>query len=601
VIKASDYIAQSLYKLGARHVFMVTGGGAMHLNDSFVRAAPFKVTFNHHEQASAIAAEGLYRASGSIGVVNVTTGPGGLNALTGVMGQWTDSIPAIYVSGQVKYETTVASCREIGLRQLGDQEVDIITIVRPLCKYAVSITDPNAIRREIEKAFHIATTGRMGPVWIDVPMNVQGARVDEAGLDGFVPQAAPSPVFDATEIAQLLLKAERPAIVAGHGIRLSSSVAAARELVDALHVPVLATFNGFDLVENDHPCYCGRIGTVGTRGGNFTLQNADLVLELGTRNNIRQTSYGWGNFAHRARTIVVDVDAPELTKPTFHPSVGVHADLAAFLPALLGAVRSEISSRPASCKDHTQWLAWARERSRKYPTVGPTNYAVKPRIDPYAFFERFTTVLPADAILVAGNGTACVVLFQAGVAKHGQRVFWNSGCAAMGFDLPAALGAAVGTGRTVWCLAGDGSLQMNIQELATVAANSLPIKLVYLNNGGYASIRQTQQSYFGSHYGCGAGNGLAFPDMEKLALAYGIPYARSAQIGDIGRDQTQVQSIHGPVIWEILLTVDYSFEPKLSSEKLPDGRMVSKPLEDMFPFLSRDEFNSNMILKEESP
>jgi acetolactate synthase-1/2/3 large subunit len=597
MIKISDYIARRLHELGCRHVFMVTGGAAMHLNDSFARASsPYQVVFCHHEQACAIAAEGLYRAAGKIGVVNATSGPGGLNTLTGVMGQWTDSIPAIYVSGQVKHGTTLDCCRDLALRQLGDQEVDIIPIVSSLTKYAVSIKDPGAVRYELEKAFHLATVGRMGPVWLDIPMDVQGAMVDETTLPAFLPPVEVPNPCDVSAVVELLRASRRPVVVAGHGIRLARQVETLQSVLGMLRIPALATFGGFDLVANDHPCYAGRIGTLGTRGGNFSLQNADLVLLLGTRNNVRQVSYNWENFAHRATTIAVDVDSAELQKPTFRPTHAVHSDLADFLPRLQAALASE-----RTLGDYSDWLRWAKERTARYPAVRPEHRVVAERIQPYPFFEQFTRQLPDDAVVVAGNGTACVVLFQAGVVRAGQRYFWNSGCASMGYDLPAAVGAALGVKRDVWCLAGDGSLQMNLQELATLSHNRLPVKLLVLNNGGYVSIRQTQTNFFGAHYGCGNTSGLSFPDLERLAAAYDLPYLCSSRLEEVEAHQRRAAAIAGPVVWEVRLTLDYTFEPKLSSMRLPDGRMVSKPLEDMTPFLERDEFLSNMLVPVDEP
>ncbi len=592
MIKVSDYIARRLHELGCRHVFMVTGGGAMHLNDSFARASsPYEVLFGHHEQACAIAAEGLFRATGKIGIVNVTTGPGGLNTLTGVMGQWTDSIPAIYVSGQVKQSTTIGCCRDVPLRQLGDQEVDIIPIVSPLTKYAVSVTDPAAVRHELEKAFHLANTGRMGPVWLDIPMDVQGAMVEESTLAAYTPAVEPSSECDVHLVVERIRASRRPVIVVGHGIRLAQQMDTLHRVLALLPIPTLTTFGGFDLISNAHSCYAGRIGTLGTRGGNFSLQNADLVLLLGTRNNVRQVSYNWENFAHRATTIAVDIDAAELNKPTFRPSHPVCADLAEFLPRLQAALEADTQLR-----DYSDWLRWAKDRTARYPAVRPEQLSPAERIPPYAFVEQFTRQLPDDAVVVAGNGTACVALFQAGVVRAGQRYFWNSGCASMGFDLPAAIGAAQGMKRDVWCLAGDGSLQMNLQELATLAHNRLPVKLIVLNNGGYASIRQTQANFFGAQYGCGTTSGLGFPNLERLAAVYELPYVCSTQLQEVERHQCQVSATVGPVVWEVRLTLDYSFEPKLSSRRLPDGRMVSMPLEDMAPFLERDEFLSNMLV-----
>jgi acetolactate synthase-1/2/3 large subunit len=512
------------------------------------------------------------------------------------MGQWTDSIPAIYVSGQVKHGTTLDCCRDLALRQLGDQEVDIIPIVSSLTKYAVSIKDPGAVRYELEKAFHLATVGRMGPVWLDIPMDVQGAMVDATTLRAFLPPVEVPNPCDVSAVVELLRASRRPVVVAGHGIRLARQIETLQSVLGMLRIPALATFGGFDLVANDHPCYAGRIGTLGTRGGNFSLQNADLVLLLGTRNNVRQVSYNWENFAHRATTIAVDVDSAELQKPTFRPTHAVHSDLADFLPRLQAALASE-----RTLGDYSDWLRWAKERTARYPAVRPEHRVVAERIQPYPFFEQFTRQLPDDAVVVAGNGTACVVLFQAGVVRAGQRYFWNSGCASMGYDLPAAVGAALGVKRDVWCLAGDGSLQMNLQELATLSHNRLPVKLLVLNNGGYVSIRQTQTNFFGAHYGCGNTSGLSFPDLERLAAAYDLPYLCSSRLEEVEAHQRRAAAIAGPVVWEVRLNLDYSFEPKLSSMRLPDGRMVSKPLEEMAPFLERDEFLSNMLVPVDEP
>jgi len=587
MIKVSDYIAKKLYSFGLNQVFMVTGGGAMHLNDAFAHNSPFKVTYNHHEQACAIAAEGFYRATGQVAIVNITTGPGGLNTLTGLLGQWTDSIPTIYISGQVKYETTLMSCRELNLRQLGDQEVDIIPIVTPLTKYAISVTDPKAIRKELEKAWRVAMSGRKGPVWLDIPMNVQGAMVEENTLEEFSACSELKTLPDTSLIVDLLAKAKKPVFVAGHGLRLAGAIDSLYRVLERSPIPVVSTFNGFDIMPSEHPCNCGRIGTIGTRGGNITLQNADLVVFLGSRNNIRQVSYNWENFAKDAVTVSIDIDPAELTKPTFKPTHAVCADLAAFMPSL------EQGLRDSTFPDFSSWLRWAKERSDKYPTVLPAHYSEKDLLNPYPFMKVFTEGVRADDVVVAGNGSACVVLFQAGVVKSGQRIFWNSGCASMGYDLPAAIGAASGGGKTVWCLAGDGSLQMNLQELATVMHNKLPVKVVYLNNGGYVSIRQTQVNFFGAQYGCGTSNGLGFPNIQALATAYGLPYYSSRSIDGLSEDVANVAHAPGPLLWEVFLKLDYSFEPKLSSRRLSDGKMVSPSLEDMYPFLSDEEMKSN--------
>lgn len=596
MIKVTDYIAKRLSEHGIKDIFMISGGGAMHLNDSLGNHPALKYWTNHHEQACAIAAEGYYRAGGKMAVVNVTSGPGGLNCLTGVMGQWTDSIPVVYISGQVKYETTTYSCREIGLRQLGDQEVDIISVVKPLTKYAVVLDDPYVVKKVIDKAIFIANTGRKGPVWIDIPLNVQGAMIDETKLiDYDSTEDRPATKTDeldqkVNDVVKLLLNSKRPVIIAGHGIRLSGGQDAFRQLLQTLNIPVVTTFNGIDLISTDHPNYAGRIGTLGNRSGNFTLQNADLILCLGSRNNIRQASYNWQNFGYKAIKIIVDIDQAELAKPTVKPDIPILTDVNNFCESLSDHLVSMI------IPDFSEWMKWAKERLMKYPSVLPEYKNSKP-IHPYYFIKRLTELMASDGVLIAGNGTACVAAFQASSVKEGQRMFWNSGCAAMGYDLPASIGACIGTGgEEVICLAGDGSIQMNIQELQTVKHYNLPIKIFYLNNAGYISIRQTQDNFFeGRKVACDASSGVSFPDIIKLAEAYNLPSASLSTTDDIDSKLEKILNQAGPVLCEVVLNQNYIFSPKVSSEKLPDGRMISKPLEDMFPFLDRNEYNSNIV------
>jgi acetolactate synthase-1/2/3 large subunit len=592
--KLTDFVARRLQDLGIVHVFMVTGGGAMHLNDSLSHRSGLNVIYCHHEQACAIAAEGAYRATGRVACVNVTTGPGGLNTLTGVLGQWTDSIPAIYISGQVKFETTIGSCPALGLRQLGDQEVDIVSIVKPIVKYAVQVNDPSKIRYELEKAFAIAMSGRMGPVWLDIPMNVQGALVDETTLPGYIKASEAaidvgSPALP--DVIDALASAKRPLVVLGHGIRLAGAIKEMEEFLSLIAAPVVTTFNGFDLVPERHSLFVGRIGTLGSRSGNFALQNADLVLELGSRNNIRQSSYDWANFAHRAKRIIVDIDEAELRKPTVSPTIPVHMDVRRFLTEANRAIRVRADAR----MDHSEWLSWCKERMAKYPVVLDSYSDDSSGINPYFFFKEITRTIGPEAISVAGNGTACVCLFQAGIVNPGTRFFWNSGCASMGYDLPAALGAAAASRHSVFCFAGDGSLQMNIQELQTIVTNKLSVKILYLNNGGYISIKQTQDSFFHRRAGCDANSGIEMPSMERLAGAYGIPYIPVRFCHECAEVSGHLLSFDGPGIAEVFLSKEYAFMPKTASERLPDGRMVSKPLEDLFPFLDRGEFEKNMI------
>lgn len=596
MIKVTDYIAKRLDELGIKDIFMISGGGAMHLNDSLGNHPALKYWTNHHEQACAIAAEGYYRVCGKLAVVNITSGPGGLNCLTGVMGQWTDSIPVLYISGQVKYETTAFSCPEIGLRQLGDQEVDIISIVDPLTKFAVVLDKPGDVKMVLDKAVSIANSGRKGPVWIDIPLNVQGAFVDEDTLVEYDPsEDCREPDTDElnkkiTQALQLLSKSKRPVIIAGHGIRLSGAQDLFKQLLMTLNIPVVTTFNGIDLIAADHPNYAGRIGTLGNRSGNFALQNADLILCLGSRNNIRQVSYNWQNFGARAFKIIVDIDPAELAKPTVKPDLPILADLFNFCKNLLDQLQN------VTIPDFSNWVKWTKERLKKYPTVLP-EYANSRKIHPYYFINQLTGSMGKDAVLVAGNGTACVATFQAGTVSEGQRLFWNSGCAAMGYDLPASIGACIGNEQSdVICIAGDGSIQMNLQELQTIKHYNLPIKLFYLNNSGYISIRQTQDNFFdGRRVACDETSGVSFPDFIKISEAYGLPYTKLSATEDIDNELEKILALSGPVLCEVVLDPNYIFSPKVASEKLPDGRIISKPLEDMFPFLDRNEYKSNIV------
>lgn len=598
MIKLTDYIMDRLAGFGVTDVFMVSGGGAMHLVDSLGKHPTLRYICPHHEQAAAIAAEGYTRASGKLAVVVVTSGPGSTNTLTGVIGQWLDSVPVLYLSGQVKQETTIESCRELGLRQLGDQEINITDIVRPVTKYAAIVSDPVKIRYHLDKAIFLATHGRPGPVLLDVPLDVQAAMIDDQRLPAY-DEREDGPIFDedllyaqVSEVLDRLSKAERPVVLAGQGIRIAGARHLFRKIAERMGIPILTSFCGFDLIPSSHELFAGRPGTLGSRYGNFVLQNADLLLAIGTRNNIRQVSYNWSVFARGAFKVVVDIDASELKKPTVRPDLPIHADAGRFLEILNSRLGGQ------DLPDWSDWRAWCAERKRRYPVVLPEYWQEK-RVNPYCFIEALTKALPEENVTVAGNGSACVVMFQAGIVKEDQRTFWNSGCAAMGYDLPAAIGACFGTGRRpVVCLAGDGSLQMNIQELETVAFHKLPIKLFYLNNNGYVSIRQTQDSFFESRYvGCGPESGVGLPEILRVAEAYGLPTAAIRSHSGMQEEIERVLGAPGPVVCEVLLAPEQNFHPRVASEKKPDGRIISKPLEDMYPFLPRDEFADNMILE----
>lgn len=585
MIKVSDYIAKYLKKYGIKDMFIISGGGAMHLNDSFGKSG-IKYYCGHNEQASAIEAEGYARLNQDLALVNVTTGPGGLNCLNGVFGQWTDSVPVLYISGQVKFTTCKASCPEIPLRQLGDQEADIVSVVKPLTKYAFTVTDPYTIKYHLEKALFLAREGRPGPVWLDIPINIQAAQIDEKKLKGFKAPAKPKYNLKIEQVLKTLKEAKRPLIVAGHGIRLAKAEKDFYALAQKLNIPVVTTFNGFDMIANSSPLFAGRIGTVGQRAGNFALQNADCILFLGTRNNIRQISYNWENFAKRAKKIIVDIDAAELKKPTVKPDIAVNADLKDFLPAL---------AKKAKKLNSGNWLKWCRERVKKYTPL--REFKINPKEEPNPYhFTQLLTELSGKTPVIASNATACLALFQAGTAKEGKRMFLNSGDASMGYGLPAAIGAcAANGGKDVICLEGDGSFMMNIQELQTVKTNKLPVKIFLFNNNGYISIKQTQNNFFKRFTACGTSSGVEMPDFMKVAQAFGIKAVRINNAKNLAADIKKVLKIKGPVLCEVMLKEDYIFTPKLSSKILPDGSMVSPALEDMFPFLPEEELKENII------
>jgi acetolactate synthase I/II/III large subunit len=600
-MKLSDYIVGQLADWGVRHIFLVTGGGAMHLNDSIGKESRIQYVCNHHEQASAMAAEAYARILGQPGVVNVTTGPGGINALNGVFGAWTDSIPMLVVSGQVKRETCMRAQGITGLRQLGDQEADIVAMAGNITKYAVMIDDPLSIRYHLERAWHLAQSGRPGPCWLDIPVDVQAASVVPANLRGYNPleddQAQNNIDGDASalksharEVLKRISDAKRPVILAGTGIRSAHAVAEFDELFHRLGVPVTTAWT-HDLIATGDPLFCGRQGTIGDRAGNFTVQNADVLLILGSRLNIRQTSYNWRSFAPGAFKIQVDIDPAEFRKPTVRPDLGIHCDLKRFLRELLSQCQAANYSPGA----HAAWLAWCRDRVERYPVVQGKQRAPGPPLNPYYFIEQLSARLCNDDVIVCGNATSCIVPFQTMRLHKNQRLISNSGSASMGYDLPAAIGAAFARpGERVICIAGDGSIQMNIQELQTIVHHHLPIKIFVLNNSGYLSMRMTQSGFFGRLTGESASSGTSLPDMVKVACAYGIPTVRidrQSQLEQVDR----ALAADGPTLIDVVLDMNQEFEPRSRARQLPDGQIVSPNLEDMYPFLDETELMDNVI------
>lgn len=593
-IKLSDYVAQKVVELGVRHVFMVTGGGAMHLNHSLGMHRNLECIFNHHEQACAMGAEAYYRLTNGLALVNVTSGPGGTNAITGVYGAWTDSVGMVVLSGQVKYETTVRSTG-LPLRQYGDQELDIEQLVHPITKYCTMVTDPLSIRYHLEKSFYLATAGRPGPCWLDIPLNVQGAQIEIDDLQGFNPAELEEPwrktdlQAASAAILEKVASAQRPIVFAGGGIRLSGKHDDFVRLIDKLGIPVVTGWNAHDSIWNSHLCYVGRPGTVGDRAGNFAVQNSDLLLILGSRLNIRQVSYNWTSFARGAYKIWVDIDELELQKPSIKADMPIHANLADLLPILAN------QPYPDPTSQHQNWLTWCKERQHCYPVVLP-EYWVNDKINPYCFMEALFKLLNEGQIIVSANGSACVTSFQAADLKLGQRLWTNSGCASMGYDLPAAIGACKASGdQPIICLAGDGSIMMNLQELQTITGNQLPIKIFILNNSGYVSIFQVHRNYFNSvEVGASPKSGINFPDFKQLSAAFSLPYQRCSTHDEMTKAIELTLSIDGPSICEVMLDENIPFTPKLVSKQLPNGTMESPPLEDMSPFLTKDELLLNM-------
>jgi acetolactate synthase-1/2/3 large subunit len=596
-MRACDYIVEKLVKNGVKHVFMLTGGGAMFLDDAFGLEKRIQYVCNQHEQASAMAAEGYARITGRMAVVCVTSGPGGTNALTGVLGQWMDSIPVLYLSGQVRFATTVASTN-LPLRQLGDQEASIVDIVRPITKYAVMVTDPQTIRYHLEKAIHLAVSGRPGPVWLDIPLDIQSSIVEEANLKPYNPEEATVPsnpelLEDQVDtVIERLTASVRPVILAGAGIRLAGAAEDFYYTAERLGIPVQVAWNAIDLFPSDHPLYSGRPSTLGQRGANFIFQNSDLLLSLGCRLNVRQIGYTFSAVAREAYKISVDIDPAELKKPTLKIDLPINADAGEFIRRL------NIKLKSKKIPEKTAWISWCKERIQRYPLILPEFLDENKPVNPYVFSDVLSRCLNTDDVVVSSNGSSCVMPIQTMQIKRGQRHIVNSGNAAMGYGLPAAIGACFARGgKRVICLEGDGSIQMNIQELETVCYHRLPLKIFVFNNGAYLSMRITQNNFFnGRLVGESATSGVGFPDFVKLAEAYGIQTFRIKNNGDLERTINQVLETEGPVLCDVIMDPNQVFTPRSASRQMPDGQMVSSPLEDMYPFLNEDEFISNMII-----
>ncbi len=595
MIKVSDYVIQYLERLGVKHMFMLPGGGAMHLNDSLGRSKKIQYVVCLHEQACAIAAEAYARVTNKPGLLMVTTGPGGTNAITGVAAAYVESTPMVVVSGQVKLADQI---RGQGIRQQGMQELDIVSIVEPITKYAAMVTDPQSVKYHLDQAIYQAVHGRKGPVWLDIPLDVQASMVDETSLEGWAPDGQEASGEMDLEcqvlgIIETLNRSKRPVLLAGNGIRLADGLEVFGELVECLQVPVLTTWNGIDLIEDNHPLFFGRPGGLGQRYANFVQQNSDFFLSIGARMNLLQTGYNFDGFAREAVKVMVDIDANELKKINVRPQIAVCADAREFIGLLLKH-RDKIKA-----KGRFEWLSYARRMKSKYPIVQKAHWEQDGCANTYALLDAITEQMGQDDIFVSGSSGTCIdVSMQVFRVKKGQRVFTTKGLASMGFGVPATIGACLaGGGRRTVCVNGDGGFQMNIQELETIRRLNLPIKIFVLNNQGYAQIHATQKNIFSGHYvACDRGSHLTMSPVSDVAAAYGLKTFKIQNNQELPQIVKETLAYDGPVICEVIVPIELSAFPKQVSYKRPDGQMESLPLEYMNPMLPEEELRENMLV-----
>lgn len=598
-MKISDYIAEYLVTRGITYNFTVPGGGAMHLNVSLGHQKGMHNIFVQHEQAAAIAAEAYYRINNQLPLVCCTTGPGGTNTLTGVLGAWLDSIPMLVISGQVKYQTTVRSTG-LPMRVLGDQEFDIVNVVRPMTKYAEMIVRLEMVKYHIDKAIYLATTGRPGPVWIDIPLNIQWDYIETDDFIEFDPTELQNtlPQHPSEMTMKLILEklkaAQRPVIYTGVELRTAGAYDIFIKVARKLNIPVVTSFDGIDIIDDDDPLYAGRAGDVGNRYGNWTVQNSDFLLVIGSRLGMRQVGHTPESWARKAFVVMVHPDPMEVVKYRVHVELPVRSDPKDFLEQMDTLLKEELPR-------NEKWFQIIDKWKKNYPVVNyERHYSHGDKANAYCFMNELSKVVPENTVIVSANGSACVVGANAFLLKKGQRFIINSGAASMGYDLPAAIGACFATGKKpTICLSGDGSIQMNLQEFQTMVHHELPIKIFIINNAGYHSMRQTQNNLFKelSNVGIGPETGdLSFPSLEKISEAYGIPYFAIHNNDEMAEKLKEFMRIDGYALCEIFVDTNQVFEPKPSAMKLPDGSLISPPMEDMAPFLTREELRSIMII-----
>lgn len=591
-MRVADYIPKFLSEKGIKHVFLVTGGGAMFLNDGIAQCKEMTPVCMHHEQAAAMAAVGYAKRLYTPAFAMFTTGCGGTNAMTGLLNAYQDNIPCIFVSGQVKRKEASA-LKNVPLRQLGVQEADIVSIVKPITKYAVVVDNPSDIQYEMQKAWEIATSGRPGPVWIDIPMDVQGSLIDEKTLRSYTKPEKTKKKYAFEQITARLNNAKRPMVIAGQGIKLSNCRNEFLAFLKKFNVPYVASRLGIDILPSDTPYFIGRIGTKGDRAGNFAVQNADYVLALGSRLSVSSTGQEYSLFAREAVIDVIDIDEFEHQKNTIKIDHFICADLRDFF-----ADMQNINS-DAGHEQRQQWLQKCLEWKDKWKVCLPEYEDDSKGINLYKFVDELSNKLKGSATVVSDAGSAFYVVSQAMRFAKNQGYVTSGAQAEMGFSLPAAVGVAFAAEKDekIVAITGDGSLQMNIQELQTLVYLQIPVKLFVWNNDGYLSIRATQKKFFENSVGTDSSNGVSFPDLQKLCGAYGLKYIAMKKISEMDSQFDEIFDYDGPVVCELFSQRDQAIIPAVSALRKEDGTLVSKPLEDMFPFLSREEFLENMIVK----
>jgi acetolactate synthase-1/2/3 large subunit len=596
MIKVSDYIINFLVSKGVKHAFLLPGGQSMHMVNSIRSNPHIEPVTVLHEQAASMMTEAYSRITNNYGACIVSTGPGGTNCITGLIGAWLDSTPCMFLSGQFGTKNLVY---DQGIRQTGLQNTDPIKIVESITKYAQLILDPTTIKFHLEKAYHLSTTGRPGPVWLDIPIDVAATMIDEDQLIGYKPEEVE--IIDEIELKgqvanylELLVKAERPVILAGNGIRLSKANKEFLTVANALGIPILTTINGLDLIADNHPYFLGRPNYWGQRYANFAIQNSDLLLSVGAGLHIETTGFNFKAFAREATKVSVDIDKNELNKTAIKVDYKIHCDAKRFFNELL----EQLSNTKLPTYD--KWWTTCKNWKAKYPIITNELKALEDKVHPFVFYDTLCNELDSDCNILYGSaGTHFVAGVQAFKVKEGQRAWSEIGIGAMGHSLPGSIAAYFARPTQTVCVSGDGGFQFNMQELQTIVNYNLPIKIFVCNNNGYASIKNTQKAFFDSNF-IGTfteGSGQTLPNILKVVEAYGIKTCRIENQHNLKQEIRQVLDYPGSIVCEVLFPIDGKLEPKITARLLKDGSMIANPLEDLWPFLDRDEFQQNMIIK----